>query len=400
MSTSITPERQAPESPAIAAPGAGIVPAPEAPRSIAEAANAARAMLAEAQRIGAPVASPIDAPVGPGDEPVVDPLAPFEAAPIDVAAPELDADGNEIPADNPLVVTIPGREAGEEIEIEAADLETAERLRQLNNGFARGEEARAIREEAQAIREEAEDIRYGAQLDPAGVILSALKQPADLDHVARFLLTQPGALERLAPWIGELMDEPDRIPQANALMEAERIRRRQYVEGEVNRERELNNNARQLVRTTHKSIESLAPEGMDDRGKQQLADDVLADVQQYARAQKLERVDPRAVPGLVQRRLSMYGLAPRRAGAPGRDPKAPTVPNRPAAGGSGRTPAALLAGSAARRSAVSAPPGAGSPVAMPTAAPKYDPTKPGSPIKQAADFARTMVRAIGKRPTT
>ena len=237
------------------------------------------------------------------------------------------------------------------------------------------------------------------QLDPAGYVTSTIQDPNDLHHLFRYLATRPGILESSTDWLAEMMGDPGQIQREARDLDAMRIQRRDQMMGQVNARREIDQNARQIVRTATKTIESLAPSGWDDEARGIFTEDVLNDVRRYARTNNLNTVDPRAVPGLVQHRLKLMGLAPRNsANTPQGGTPTPTGNKGPVAG-QAPSPAQLQQQSARRHSAASAPPGAGSPVAAIPKAPAYDPKAPGSPVQQAANYARTMIRRFQQRPS-
>jgi hypothetical protein len=177
------------------------------------------------------------------------------------------------------------------------------------------------------------------------------------------------------------------------------------VSGEVQAKRALNQNARALVQAATRSVESLVPEAWTPEMRQQLYRDVLADLRETNRQEVAEaerrglahdgRMDPRRVAGMVQRRLSRIGVAPR---------SAKPVSGTPAAAGTtpvavpGATAETLKAARAAKAAAASAPPGAGSPSATIPKAPPYDPKQPGTAIQQAANHLRRFVSGL-RKPT-
>lgn len=311
--------------------------------------------------------------------------------------------------DEALVVELPAARPEEEaVPIEVNDPAVAERLRQLVKGYARRQEAERIREEASQLRQEAEEINYAVELDPAGVVEQTLRSPADQAHLARYLLTQPGVLERVQEFAMQLLDSPDSLPQLRALAEAERIKRREHVQGEVTKKRELDRNAAQIIKTTTRSIETLVGDSLNDGARETLFHDVLGDLQRYAREQNLRIVDPRIIPGMVQKRLAAYGVAPKaksqppeRSTTPAATPKAPAAaPTPPAAAvPPQKTGAQFTAARAARRAAAAAPPGVGAPVPSGiTKPPPFDPKQPGTAIQQAANWARRTLASRRQGP--
>lgn len=314
--------------------------------------------------------------------------------------------GDEGADPNPLVVVIDGAREGETFPIEVSDVETADRLRQLQRAALRGDQARAMREEAAALREEAEEFNYVVEMDPAGVIAEAIQDPKDQVHLAQYLLTRPGVFAQVEAWLVDLLNDPEKVlPVQAKVIDADRIARRDAVQGEVQAKRALNQNARQLVQAAQRSVDSLVPETWTPEMRQQLYKDVLADLRETNRQEVAEaerrgmthdgRMDPRRVAGMVQRRLSRIGVAPRSnkpvSGAPAPAGTTPAVIP-------GATAETLKAARAAKAAAASAPPGAGSPSATPPKAPPYDPSQPGSAIQQAANHLRRFVSGL-RKPT-
>lgn len=429
--------------PAGEAAAPGTQPAPivaPAPRvdAIKLAAAAGRQLLADAAAKGATVATPAVLVARAGEEPIV-PVAqtPEEMAAElareaeegrlaatetpeetearhNAAAEALAAQGATSGSGKALVVKIPGRSAEDpDFDLEVGDQESFEALNRLTKGYARREQAEQIYEQAQQIRERAEDITYAAELDPADIITKAITQPADVDQLFRFLATRAGVLERCAEWIGKILDEPETLTSAAAEADAERITRRDNVRGEIQVKMAFDDNARVLLRTVNKSIESLAPATFTDDARALLKRDLRADMIAVVQAQigqyreenprgpipvDVRMLDPRRVPGLIQRRFALMGVALRAATDPA---KTGTLPagGTPPVGRAPLTAAALTAARTARAAAASAPPGAGSPVATITKPPAYDPKQTGTPLQQAARWARDRVAALTKKPT-
>ncbi len=320
----------------------------------------------------------------------------------------------------PLVVKLPGQRDGEEIDIEVGDQETFDALNRLNKGYARREAAEAIRDQAYKIREESDNIRYAAELDPAEIVLTAMQNTADVDHLARYLLTRDGALERLGDWIRPLLENPESIGNVVAQVELERRERRDAVKGEIAEKMTFDDNARKILGTMRKSIESLAPDSIDEDGRSLLERDIRSDMINRVNAQvnkyirdnnipldrngrptkrlpiEVRTLDPREVPGLIQRRFKLMGVAPKSATAP--VAKAPPAPATPAVVKAPLTADALKAARVARRAAGSAPVGAGSLVATLEKPPAYDPKQPGNAIQQAGRWGRERLKALTSKP--
>lgn len=421
MGTSVQPAGEAPGT--VAAPVAGAEPAKEpALRPLAAATAAARELVAQAAAkaaagtSAAPVVPAADDGQGETEEERIAREAAdgaggatdggkgdeTEEQRVAREAAEAAAAGNEEP-DEALTVVLDGARDGEEVSIVVDSPETAERLRQLKRAALRGNQARAIREEAQQDREQAEEMRYTVEMDPAGFIAEHITNPADNVHLAQYLLTRPGVLDQLRPWLEDLTEDPVKLEEQALLVDAVRIRRKDAVSAQVNHRRALGQNSRAIVQAAERSIDSLVPEAWPDEAKAQMRKDVIGDVRAIVRQMAAEaeargeafdgRFNPSQVPGLVQRRLKQYGVAPRTA--------TPVGGGKPAAG----TPPAARAkptaetftkGRTARIAAASAPPGAGSPAPVIPKPPAYDASKPGTPIQQAAAFAKSVMSTLRK----
>lgn len=295
--------------------------------------------------------------------------------------------------DAALRASLPAVADGQDpLDIEFGDPESAERVRELSAGYVRGKQARAIYDGAQALRDDAENMTYAVEADPGGFVSSVIQHPADMDHLLKYLATRPGVLERNAEYLAGLIEKPDAIEGQSAILEAERIKRRDVVSGQVAIKKEVNANARKIVGTLDTTLDTVMPDGWSADQKAAFREDCLTDIRAFAREKQLRTVDLRVVPGIVQGRLKRYGVSPRSAGAPAAVPKTPVVPVAPEV-----TADALVKARARRAAAGGAPPGAGSPTAAVTKPPAFDPKQPGNAIQQAARFARTLIPGLTKR---
>lgn len=152
-----------------------------------------------------------------------------------------------------LVVSLPGRNAGEEFEIEAGDQETADALNRLRKGYLRREALHAERERLQADRDEIEEIDTALAADPAGFILDKVA-PQTRVEVARALITDDAVWEALSEEIIEAED-PDRREVIRLKSNEERRekaeeRRTKYQRVKATREavREIGNQVKDMAR--------------------------------------------------------------------------------------------------------------------------------------------------------
>ena len=334
------------------------------------------------------------------------------------------AGGGAEGAFEPVEVELPGAHEGEVVRVAFGDQESLEAVNRLKKGYARREQAEQIRDEAQRIRDEAEDIHYAAELDPANILMSSIRSGQDVDHLFRFLATRSGVLDRNREWAAALLDQPDTVASQAAQLDAERINRRDRMRGVVGEKMAFDENARAVLKATSKGLTQLAPESFTDESLALLDRDVKQDmlaavngqVRQYMRDNGITQdangrtsqpiplavrmFDARGMEKVIKRRLELLGIQPRKPGAPAgsKDTLPAGGTKTPPVGKTPLTPQALKAARAARRSAASAPPGAGSPVATMPKAPPYDPKQKGTPIQQAAAFGRAMMARLSKRP--
>lgn len=461
----VVPGSEAPAATSVPA----VVPAPAtpAPSPIRVAAEAARALIkaeeAKGKAVQTPaalVAKPEETPKPVAGAPVVAPVAAAAALTAEeIAQEDAAAEAEEArlaatetaeqtaarhaaesaataaalaaagTAFQPVAIELPGSHEGEVIAIEFGDQESVDAINRLKRGYARREEAEAIRDAGQKLRDDAEDIHYAAELDPANILVSAIKTTGDVDHLFRFLATRAGVLERNREWATTLLDQPEAIAGEASKADAERITRREAVKPLVAEKMAFDENARSVLKAMNKSLTAMVPESFTEESLALLDRDIRQDmfavvrrqVEQYMREQGITRdargrptqpipvavrmFDPRQMPKLIERRFQLLGVTPRKPGAAAPQVKAgasETLPSgepktRPA-GKTPLTPEALKAARAARAAAASAPPGAGSPVVTMPKAPPFDPKGKGSPIQQAAAHARAFIARVSKRP--
>ena len=376
-----------------APPAASVADVIHAPKTVADAVAEARELLAKQTADGEGTTTGDGAPTGGEGEPTAE-ETPDEKAARETAEAELRGK---------LVVSGPGLRGDDGLdtpfEIEASDEESAQVLRTWVKGYQRGEQAKAVRAQGQQLLEQAEEIQLGVNLDPGGFVAKVIQEPADVDHLVRDLLTRDGVLERLAPWIGGLLDAPEAIKGERTMIEAEDIKRQKVVGEKVQVQRAITRNATQLVDTATNMIETTVPQAWSDEAKGQLYRDVMSDLQAFARANQLVTIDPKVLTGpkgLVARRLATYGVAVRSEGA--LVPAAGTAAPPKAVAPKTLTAEELVKNRRAKRAAASASPGAGSPVASLAKAPAYDPKQKGSPIEQAAAWGKAQLRRMTTRP--
>jgi hypothetical protein len=415
----------APAGGAPAAPAKGVgnsIASITAPPSISDAVKAAREQLSRGEHLVASSAAPpittqprnADGTFAPVAGAAADPNAPAPST--DPAAPAADpnapaptngdADPNAGDAIDPeLVVALPGRRPEDgDVELVAADKETAERLRQLKNGFFRGEDARQLQSQAQAAIQEVQDFALALDVDPIGVIEQRGYAPEQRANLVLSLLTQPDVYAMVAEILPRLADEKE-FRYIAAEVGKDRYEQREKATERVNTERAITQNV-QLVAS---AIEAIVPDNLSDAQRAIFVRDARSDISRHANARGVRTIDPMHVPQILSDRLTAYGMdinaayARLASAAPGastarpvsggarpapalRGPSAAPAAPAPA----GRTAEEIRTASDKRRSvAAIAPAGAGAPALSLHKPPA------GSTLKEAMAHARSQ---SGGRP--
>lgn len=330
---------------------------------------------------------------------IVDPNAP----PADPNAPP---DPNALPLDDApdpeLIVALPGRRPEDgDVELVAADKETAERLRQLRNGFTRGEEARAMIADAQAQMQEVNAFATALDVDPIGVIEQRQYAPEQRANLVLSMLTQPEVYAMVKDILPMLAD-PKEFRYVAAEVENDRNKQRTEATTRIETQRAVQAN----VQEVSAAIDALIPDGLSEIQRQVFIQDARADVGRFANARGLLTLDPVALPQVLAARLQAHGMDTAAAHArlarvqpgasapvrPATRSAAPPAPAAPAAAPApaGRTAEEIRAAADKRRQvAAIGPQGAGAP-AMTTQKPPA-----GATLKEASAFAR---QRSGVRP--
>lgn len=314
--------------------------------------------------------------------PAPDPAAPAPAG--DPAAPEAAA-GQETPAPAgapadeaaTLVVPLPPRNDGEEdFEIVVDSPEAAERLRQLRNGFLRGEEVRAERAELQQYAQQLEEQQAMASADPVGFLASLVRDPQALGRTALAILTQPEVYRAVANQLDDLTD-PQGLRTLSAELRAWRSEHRDATREQLQTRRVVEENRRDVLA----ALDALVPASYDAAQASLLADVLRNDLVAYATQHNLLTLPVEHIPAILANRLGAVGINPveaatrlrgigsRRGGArgaagpaqpPARAAAAPAAPNP--AGAPPRNGRQFVASSVRRDAAAATPPaGAGAP---------------------------------------
>lgn len=243
-----------------------------------------------------PIPQPLAAPLAP--KPAVPEVKPDEPAALpDELEPKIEAPPTT------MMVRGPGRNPGEEVEIEVADPETAARLRQWADGYARGNEVRQAQIETSRMREDLEAERDLLTIDPLSYIVPN-QTPESTGTLALQLLALPGVfdavVEDLRQW-----EDPATRDKRRAELELDYLRNQTAVKTQIEGQKV----AKRAANACQRVISALIPPNLTEGQRRQFVRDASRDVVQ-AMDPKLGYVDPRQVPKLLEERLVAYGRTP------------------------------------------------------------------------------------------
>lgn len=273
-------------------------------------------------------AEPAEVPDDEPAEPVVDGELEEESAEPAPAAAEEEA-GDEALADY-VFVALPGRreEDGDfELPLDKAALEAAgidpkdaeERVRQLKNGFVRGEQLRARQAELDDADERINGIFDELEADPAGFLTSGVKPEVRL-QVAEELLLQ---LDQQS--FDALLDRVDEWTRNPAARDVQRTKKENdRLKQSASRSTEAREQARvqREVREIHGSIVDLIPPELTDARADVFVRAAATELQLYAKEKKLSSLDPSKVPEILADRgvLEAFNISPNGGGNPSEAP--------------------------------------------------------------------------------
>lgn len=241
---------------------------------------------------------------GEGEEGDQSPVAEGEGE-----QPPTDAEGAE--SEEELTVELPGRREGDEVySITVDNPETADRLRQLANGYMRGEQVRqeraALETEVRTYREEREHFEDLVATDPVGLLSETLEPPMQA-QVALSLLAMEGVLESLPADVSlEDLTDPDRLEQLRLRLENQRFRMQTALQQRNELRKKANENAAAIRSTLERMIEA---GNLGDRGDTFISH-AIADIRDYAEKTNTQYIDPNTLPIMLAQRLREYGLNP------------------------------------------------------------------------------------------
>lgn len=156
-----------------------------------------------------------------------------EAEGPEAEGPEEDAEKKEAEPEPTFTVQLPGRGPDDpDVQVEVADKELADRVRQLRNGFERSFELRKRETNLRQLETEIAEVKQEAKDDPVGFVLEHV-DPAHHVAIARQILANPkiwdAMREELAKWDLDpssrtTFSETARADRAEQRVERERIR--------------------------------------------------------------------------------------------------------------------------------------------------------------------------------
>ena len=251
-----------------------------------------------------------------------DPESPYAPEPGDGEPPaEGEAPTEQPPANDGAKVAIPSRHPNQpDLEIEVDDPEVAERLRQLRNGYLRGEEVRQMQNAIDAERQELDQIATRLQVDPEGFLFENIP-PQRAASVALQILAQEGVWSQVKNIIEGLFDDDSR-EVVRTRLENERLKNRdaavtQYQERMAEQ---------QTFRAAKEAIAVLIPEHLPEQQQVMLYQACQQDVRDAMERTGVRSLHPQDVAFIIAPRLREAGVDPLTVAAttrsPGQQPRA------------------------------------------------------------------------------
>jgi len=225
-----------------------------------------------------------------------------EEAPEAEAAPE----GEEAAEATGLVVKLPGRRPGDpELEIELSDQETADRLRQMSNGYMRGEEVRQAQEAILQDRQEREQFKDMVRTDPIGFMVENL-DPDIQAETALYLLTQPAIWQKVLPDLKVILTNPSALRVAQSDLKARRFE----IKEQLIERNEARAQVRETTRVMTEQVRALIPADLPAHEADALLGGCLNDLAQAVQRGVLASTDSQDLVVILARRLAHHGIDP------------------------------------------------------------------------------------------
>lgn len=210
------------------------------------------------------------------------------------------------------IVILPGRRPGQEFQLQVDDPETAERLRQLTNGYMAGEAVRAAHADIEQKYQQLELAQDTIAEDPAGFWLSNLPQRSDLQaHAALSLLVQPEVWKLVAPRLTKMVSDPSALEAETTKVKVERYEMRDTLRDAAAERREVQRNLQQIQGT----LGQLMPTDFSERQQSAFWRDSMTELQRYAEVHDLNTIPVADMPVILARVMQQHGINPVEAAA-------------------------------------------------------------------------------------
>lgn len=237
-----------------------------------------------------------------------------------------DSQDGDAPANESLRVALPGRHPNApDVEIEVDDPEVAERLRQLRNGYMRGEEVRQIQQAVEAEREQLDEIAVRLQVDPEGFLFENIP-PQRAASVALQILAQESVWNSVKGIIEGLFDEDSR-EVVRTRLENERLKNRDSAVQEYQSRMQEQRSFAQAK----EAIAVLIPEHLPEQQQVMLYQSCQQDVRDAMERTGVRTLNPQDVAFIIAPRLREAGVDPLQVAASLRSPGQPRTPGQSSA---------------------------------------------------------------------
>lgn len=229
--------------------------------------------------------------------------------PDEVVTAEGDGEEPKDEAPDPdLVVTLPARREGEaELELVLEDKEAVERIRQLRNGFMRGEETRAAQAQIVVDQGQIEEMETWISTDPVGFIVSNLPEQTT-QRVAMSLITAPKVWDAVKEQLAVLQEDPNELRVIQAELKSQRLEMTSQLKTLADGRKQ----AREVAHRIEEGIQKLVPvsEGLADGRRDKIIADLQMDIAKQVRDRQLVDVRVDDLPLMAAAVLRSHGIDP------------------------------------------------------------------------------------------
>lgn len=210
--------------------------------------------------------------------------------------------------DPDLVVTLPARREGEdELELVLEDKEAVERIRQLRNGYMRGEETRAAQAQIVVDQGQIEEMETWISTDPVGFIVSNLPEQTT-QQVAMSLITAPKVWDAVKEQLAVLQEDPNELRVIQAELKSQRLEMTSQLKTLADGRKQ----AREVAHRIEDGIQKLVPvsEGLPDGRRDKIIADLQVDIAKQVRERQLVDVRVDDLPLMAAAVLRSHGIDP------------------------------------------------------------------------------------------